>query len=85
MARNQEKGERVVAELAAGASRCQGRKLSADDLSKIADMRACAAAFKAKYGRARCAGNNAGGIYQKKQLSADGLEMTLRAEPCRLP
>jgi NAD(P)-dependent dehydrogenase (short-subunit alcohol dehydrogenase family) len=72
--RNAEKTERVATELrAAGAERVD---VIIADMSKIAEMRAAAAKFKASADRLDVLINNAGAVFLTKQLSADGLEMT---------
>jgi NAD(P)-dependent dehydrogenase (short-subunit alcohol dehydrogenase family) len=73
--RNREKTERVLAELKA-ASGSEQLELLVGDLSKLADIRAVAAAFRAKHDRLDVLVNNAGAVFATHQLSADGLEMT---------
>jgi retinol dehydrogenase 12 len=73
--RNKEKSERVVAELEAASGR-KGIELLLGDMSKIADVRAVADAFRAKHDRLDVLVNNAGAVFQDYQLSADGIEMT---------
>jgi NAD(P)-dependent dehydrogenase (short-subunit alcohol dehydrogenase family) len=75
VARSKVKGERVLAELAEGIAEARV-DLLVYDLSKLSEVRAAAAAFKAKHDRLDVLVNNAGGLFQKKQLSADGFEMT---------
>jgi NAD(P)-dependent dehydrogenase (short-subunit alcohol dehydrogenase family) len=72
--RNPEKSERVKAELEAAAG--GPVELLLGDLSKLADIRAVALAFKAKHDRLDVLVNNAGGVFNKRALSADGFEMT---------
>lgn len=72
--RNPEKTERVARELEdAGGARPE---VLLGDLSRLADIRAVAAAFRQKHDRLDVLANNAGGLYQTHQLSADGFEMT---------
>jgi len=73
--RNREKSERVLGELKA-ASGNQAIELLLGDLSKLADVRAVAAAFKAKHDRLDVLVNNAGAVFQKRQVTSDGFEMT---------
>ncbi|MHB8876907.1 MAG: SDR family oxidoreductase [Myxococcaceae bacterium] len=73
--RNPEKSERVLGEL----KRASGNErvgLLLGDLSTVAGLKAVAAAFKEKHERLDVLVNNAGGVFQKHQLSADGFEMT---------
>jgi NAD(P)-dependent dehydrogenase (short-subunit alcohol dehydrogenase family) len=74
-ARNREKGERLVAEwrTATGNERIE---LLVGDLSKLADVRAVAAAFRARHDRLDALMNNAGALFTSHQLTADGFEMT---------
>ncbi len=72
--RNPEKSERVKAELEAEAG--GPVELMLGDLSKLDDIRRVAADFKAKHDRLDVLVNNAGGIFQKYQLSPDGFEYT---------
>jgi NAD(P)-dependent dehydrogenase (short-subunit alcohol dehydrogenase family) len=73
--RSKEKSERVLAELIAQSGNPK-LDLLLGDLSKLADLRAIAAAFKSKHERLDVLVNNAGALFQTKQLSADGFEMT---------
>lgn len=73
--RNREKSERVVAELRA-ASGDDRIELLLGDISRLADIRAVAEAFRAKHDRIDVLVNNAGGIFYEHKLSADGIEMT---------
>lgn len=73
--RNREKSERVLSELKA-ASGNEHIELLLGDLSSLAEIRAVAEAFKAKHQRLDVLVNNAGAAFEKKHLSADGLEMT---------
>ncbi|CAN5228052.1 SDR family oxidoreductase [soil metagenome] len=73
--RNKEKTERVLEELRAlgGAGKLA---LLLGDLSKIADVRAVAVAFRENHDRLDVLVNNAGAVFTTRQLSADGWEMT---------
>jgi len=73
--RNKEKSERVVAEVKA-ASGNQKVQLLIGDLSLIADARAVADAFRARHARLDVLVNNAGAVFQDRQVSVDGLELT---------
>ncbi len=73
--RNREKSERVVNELKQ-ASGNDHIELLLGDLSKIADARAVADAFRAKHDRLDVLVNNAGALFNDYKLSADGIEMT---------
>ncbi|MDC0740395.1 SDR family oxidoreductase [Polyangium mundeleinium] len=73
--RSREKSERVVQELkeASGNDKIE---LLLGDLSKVADTRAVAEGFRAKYDRLDVLVNNAGAVFTDYKLSADGIEMT---------
>lgn len=73
--RNKEKSERVVAEIKA-ASGNDRIDLLLGDMSKIADARAVADAFRAKHDRLDVLVNNAGAMFLDHKLSDDGIEMT---------
>ncbi|WP_437618786.1 SDR family oxidoreductase [Sorangium sp. So ce1151] len=73
--RSKEKGERVVSELAA-ASGNDRIELLLGDLSRLADVRAVADAFRAKHDRLDVLVNNAGAFFNECKLSDDGIEMT---------
>ncbi|MGK3979620.1 SDR family NAD(P)-dependent oxidoreductase [Sorangium sp. So ce118] len=73
--RSKEKSERVVSELAA-ASGNDRIELLLGDLSRLADVRAVADAFRAKHDRLDVLVNNAGAFFNECRLSADGIEMT---------
>lgn len=75
VARNQEKGERLVRELGASANGAS-IDLLLGDLSSLADVRSVAAAFRRKHDRLHVLVNNAGAIFRDYALSKDGLEMT---------
>ena len=73
--RSKEKSERVVTELK---SQSQSDKIDLllGDLSSLAEVRAVAAAFRAKYDRLDVLVNNAGALFTDYTLSADGFEKT---------
>jgi retinol dehydrogenase-12 len=73
--RNKEKSERVVREIEA-ASGNKSVDLLLGDMSKKADVRAVADAFRAKHDRLDVLVNNAGAVFNDYTLSADGFEMT---------
>jgi retinol dehydrogenase 12 len=73
--RSREKGERVLEELKSQSGN-PSVELLLGDLSKLADIRAVAAAFRAKYDRLDVLVNNAGAVFRERTLSADGFEMT---------
>ncbi|MDI1442865.1 SDR family oxidoreductase [Polyangium sp. 6x1] len=73
--RSREKSERVVKELK-DASGNEKIELLLGDLSKIAETRAVADAFRAKYDRLDVLVNNAGAVFTDYKLSPDGIEMT---------
>jgi retinol dehydrogenase 12 len=74
-ARNREKGERLVADwkTTTGNPRIE---LLVGDLSKLADVRAVAEAYRARHDRLDVLVNNAGALFTSYELSADGFEMT---------
>jgi NAD(P)-dependent dehydrogenase (short-subunit alcohol dehydrogenase family) len=73
--RNREKGERVLADIRSqsGSDRVD---LLLGDLSKMADVRAVAEQYKAGHQRLDVLVNNAGAVFTRRLVSADGLEMT---------
>jgi NAD(P)-dependent dehydrogenase (short-subunit alcohol dehydrogenase family) len=73
--RNREKTERVVAELQAQTGNAHLDFLLAD-LSHLAQVRSVAEQFQARHARLEVLVNNAGGLFQARQLSADGHELT---------
>jgi NAD(P)-dependent dehydrogenase (short-subunit alcohol dehydrogenase family) len=73
--RSREKSERVVAELKAESGNDK-IELLLGDMSRMADVRTVADAFRAKHDRLDVLVNNAGGLFMEHQLSADGFEMT---------
>jgi len=75
VARNKEKGERVLAELKAESGN-EKLELFIADMSKRADVRALAEQFRARHDRLDVLANNAGAVFTQRQLSPDGLEMT---------
>jgi len=75
VARNKEKGERVVAELKKATGNDDISLLVAD-MSSIADIKRAAAEFRVSHTKLDVLANNAGALFSKYQLSKDGLEMT---------
>ena len=73
--RSPEKAERVVAAIRAETASESVHKAIAD-LSSQADIRELAAQFLARYDRLDILVNNAGAIYNVRQQSVDGIEMT---------
>lgn len=73
--RNPHKTEAVVNELRAQSGSDRVDKALAD-LSSLAEVRALAENFKRKYSRLDVLVNNAGAYFGKRQVSADGYEMT---------
>jgi retinol dehydrogenase-12 len=73
--RNKEKTEKVLAELRA-ASRNERLDLLLCDLSRPADVRRAAEAFKAKHDRIDVLVNNAGATFRSPVLGPDGVELT---------
>lgn len=73
--RNPQKTAAAVEELKQTTGSDQIDSLLAD-LSLLADVRALAAAFTAKYDRLDVLVNNAGGYFNARQLTSEGLEMT---------
>ncbi len=72
--RNAEKTERVAAEVRQTGN---GRvETIVGDLSKLSDIRAVAAAFKAKHDRLDVLANNAGAVFTQRILTSDGFEQT---------
>lgn len=75
VARNREKGERVVRELESAGG--EGSiELLLGDLSRLTDVRAVAEGFRASHDRLDVLVNNAGALFLDYQTSVDGLEMT---------
>jgi retinol dehydrogenase-12 len=75
VARNKEKGERLVAELK-NATGNNDISLLLADMSSIADIKRVAAEFRAPRTKLDVLVNNAGALFSDYQLSKDGLEMT---------
>jgi retinol dehydrogenase-12 len=75
VARNKEKGERVVAELREATGNNEISLIVAD-MSSIADVKRAAAEFRASHTKLDVLVNNAGALFKEYQLSKDGLEMT---------
>ena len=73
--RSREKGERVVQEIRARSGN-EHVELLLGDMSRMADVRAVAEAFRARHDRLDVLVNNAGALFMDYQTSADGLEMT---------
>jgi NAD(P)-dependent dehydrogenase (short-subunit alcohol dehydrogenase family) len=73
--RSAEKIEQTCQQIrtAAGHERVQGEKA---DLSLMADVRALATRLQARYPRIDVLLNNAGGIFNDRQVTSEGLEMT---------
>jgi NAD(P)-dependent dehydrogenase (short-subunit alcohol dehydrogenase family) len=75
VARNKQKGERVVAELKK-ATKNNDISLLVADMSSIADIKRVAAEFRASHTKLDVLVNNAGALFTDYQLSKEGLEMT---------
>jgi NAD(P)-dependent dehydrogenase (short-subunit alcohol dehydrogenase family) len=73
--RDREKTERVVAELKAGSGN-DGIDFVLGDLSLISGVRAVAAELKSRRDRLDVLVNNAGAVFQKYRLTAEGFETT---------
>ena len=74
--RDELKSVQVVEELRTASGNNNVHSLTAD-LSSQADVRRLAGEFKAKYPKLHVLINNAGAAFTQRQLSADGVEMTL--------
>ena len=74
--RNERKAEAVRAELAQARGGDEGLEVLLGDLSKLADVRAVAASFRASHDRLDVLANNAGAVFSDYRVSADGFEMT---------
>jgi NAD(P)-dependent dehydrogenase (short-subunit alcohol dehydrogenase family) len=74
-ARDAAKGERVASELRK-ASNNENVSVLRGDLSRMSDVVAVARGFRDKHGRLDVLINNAGGIYDARQTTADGFEYT---------
>lgn len=75
VARNKAKGEAVARELK-NSTKNERIDLLTADLSSLSEIRRCADEFKAKYDRLEILVNNAGAIFDQREATADGLEMT---------
>jgi NAD(P)-dependent dehydrogenase (short-subunit alcohol dehydrogenase family) len=73
--RNEQKTERVLAELKAGSGN-PNLDLLLCDLSRMADVKRAAEQFKAKHDRLDVLVNNAGATFKKPTLGPDGFELT---------
>ena len=73
--RNQSKGEAVVAELRQSSGNSKVHLLVAD-LSIMGEVRKLAAEFKSQYKRLDVLVNNAGGFFDTRQVTKEGLEYT---------
>lgn len=75
VARNPEKGSRIVQEIKDSTGNPHVDLLIAD-LSRQADVRNLATQFRQKYAHLHVLVNDAGGVYMRRQETADGIEMT---------
>jgi retinol dehydrogenase 14 len=75
VARNKTKGEAVLEEIRKATGNAS-LELFVGDLSSMKDVRRVAQEFKAKHSRLDVLVNNAGGVYDTRQTTADGLEYT---------
>jgi NAD(P)-dependent dehydrogenase (short-subunit alcohol dehydrogenase family) len=75
VARNQAKGEAVLAEIRKATGNTN-LELYLADLSSMAEIRKLASEFKAKHASLDVLINNAGAFYNERKQSADNLEMT---------
>jgi NAD(P)-dependent dehydrogenase (short-subunit alcohol dehydrogenase family) len=75
VARNQSRGEATLAEIKASTSN-PNLELFVADLSSMAEVRKLASEFKAKHNRLDVLINNAGGYFDTRKTTADGLEYT---------
>jgi NAD(P)-dependent dehydrogenase (short-subunit alcohol dehydrogenase family) len=75
VSRNKEKGESVRAAITEK-TRNEHIHLAVADLSSQQDIRKLASEIKSKYSRLDILVNNAGGIFGKRVLTVDGLELT---------
>jgi NAD(P)-dependent dehydrogenase (short-subunit alcohol dehydrogenase family) len=73
--RNKEKTERVVAELKSESGN-DAIDLLLGDLSRVADVREVARAFRARHDRLDVLVNNAGALFDARRLTSEGIEMT---------
>jgi NAD(P)-dependent dehydrogenase (short-subunit alcohol dehydrogenase family) len=74
-ARDAAKGERVASELRTASGNARISVLRGD-LSRMADVIAVARGFREKHARLDVLINNAGGVYDKRDTTADGFEYT---------
>ena len=74
IARDPARGEQLAAELRAHSR--SPIELLVGDLSSQAEVRRLAAAFLARHDRLHILINNAGAVFTRRQLSADGIELT---------
>jgi retinol dehydrogenase 14 len=75
VARNQAKGQAVLEEIKKATGNAN-LELFAGDLSSMKDVRRMVQEFKAKHSRLDVLINNAGGVYDTRQTTIDGLEYT---------
>lgn len=73
--RNKAKGEGVLAELKRASGNPDIHLLIAD-LSVMAEVRSLAAEYRSKFGRLDVLVNNAGGFFDVRQVTSEGLEQT---------
>jgi NAD(P)-dependent dehydrogenase (short-subunit alcohol dehydrogenase family) len=73
--RNAQKAAQVVNDIRSATGNKDVDSLLAD-LSSLQQIRELAAEFKSKYSRLHILVNNAGGMFQHRQLTVDGIEMT---------
>lgn len=73
--RDRQKGETALAEIQQ-TSQNPNVTLMLADLSSQADIRRLAAEYKTNYSQLHVLVNNAGGVFTKRQVSADGVELT---------
>jgi NAD(P)-dependent dehydrogenase (short-subunit alcohol dehydrogenase family) len=73
--RNRDKTERVLAELRAASGNADLEML-VGDLSRLAEVRAVAVAFRARNERLDVLVNNVGAVFSTRQVTADGFELT---------
>lgn len=73
--RNRSKGEEVVSELKRSTNN-ENIELLVADLASIAEIRRVADEFETKYDRLDVLVNNAGAIFDKREVTVDGLEKT---------
>ncbi len=76
VARNQEKGMATIKEISAATGNTN-LELMLADVSKMNDLRKLSQEFLAKHSRLDVLLNNAGAVFENRQLSQDGFELTL--------